>query len=140
MEYKENELSYKDYLALRKSIGWINYPEEQAKEALRRNVYAVTAINDGQTVGMGRLIGDGIYYMIADVIVHPLCQRKGIGKKIVRMLTEYAEKQTPPGGQSSIQLIAEKGKEAFYEKAGFSSIPDAFCGTGMKKTIRKPVF
>ena len=85
----------------------------------------------------GRLIGDGMYYMIADIVVQPNCQKHGIGSRIINMLTEYVDKETPIGGRSSIQLIAEKGKEIFYEKLGFKIIPHEFCGSGMRKVIRK---
>ncbi len=53
------------------------------------------------------------------------------------MLMEYVDRQTPVGGHSSIQLIAEKGKKAFYETKGFETIPHEFCGSGMRKIIRK---
>ena len=86
---------------------------------------------------MGRLIGDGMYYMIADIVVQPNYQKQGIGNKIVNMIIEYVDKATPIGGRSSIQLIAEKGKETFYEKMGFKIIPHEFCGSGMRKIIRK---
>ena len=52
------------------------------------------------------------------------------------MIIEYVDKTTPVGGRSSIQLIAEKGKETFYEKMGFKIIPHEFCGSGMRKFIR----
>lgn len=32
---------------------------------------------------MGRLIGDGMYYMIADIVVQPDYQKQGIGSKII---------------------------------------------------------
>ena len=86
---------------------------------------------------MGRVIGDGLYYMIVDVIVQPAYQHKGIGSRIVGMMVEYVDKETPAGGRSSIQLIAEKGKEMFYGKMGFKSIPNDFCGSGMRKVIHK---
>ena len=35
------------------------------------------------------------------------------------------------------QLISEKGKEEFYIKKGFKRIPHEFCGSGMRKVIRK---
>lgn len=78
-----------------------------------------------------------MYYMIADIVVQPNCQKHGIGSRIINMLTEYVDKETPIGGRSSIQLIAEKGKEIFYEKLGFKIIPHEFCGSGMRKVIRK---
>ena len=52
-------------------------------------------------------------------------------------MIEYVYKETPVGGRSSIQLIAEKGKESFYEKLGFKFIPHEFCGSAMRKVIRK---
>ena len=36
------------------------------------------------------------------------------------MIIEFVDKETPIGVRSSIQLIAEKGKEIFYEKLGFN--------------------
>lgn len=86
---------------------------------------------------MGRLIGDGIYYLIADVVVRPGFQGKGIGNRIVDMLLTYVDVNTPVGGRSSVQLIAERGKEEFYIKKGFKLIPHEFCGSGMRKIIKK---
>lgn len=106
-------------------------------KALDNSLYTVIAVDDNQTIGMGRLIGDGMYYMIADIVVQPNYQKQGIGNKIVNMIIEYVDKATPIGGRSSIQLIAEKGKETFYEKMGFKIIPHEFCGSGMRKIIRK---
>ena len=137
MEYKENELCYEDYCALRESAGWPLFSKERTRRALINSLYTVIAVQDGRTVGMGRLIGDGMYYMIADIVVQPNCQKHGIGSRIINMLTEYVDKETPIGGRSSIQLIAEKGKEIFYEKLGFKIIPHEFCGSGMRKVIRK---
>ena len=137
MRYMENVLCYEDYSKLRKSVGWMLFSKEQTQMALMNSLYTVIAVKDSQTVGMGRLTGDGMYYMIADIVVQPNCQKHGIGSRIINMLTEYVDKETPIGGRSSIQLIAEKGKEIFYEKLGFKIIPHEFCGSGMRKVIRK---
>lgn len=137
MEYKENMLCYKDYYNLRKCVEWSNFSVEQAQKALNNSLYTVIAVENNQTVGMGRLIGDGMYYLIVDIIVHPTYQEKGVGSKIANMLIKYVNDVTPVGGRSSIQLIAEKGKEAFYENLGFKLIPHDFCGSGMRKIIRK---
>lgn len=53
------------------------------------------------------------------------------------MLVEFVEKETPIEGRSSIQLIAEKGMEKFYIRKGFKLIPHEYCGSGMRKIIRK---
>lgn len=137
MEYRENDLRYEDYCILRESVEWLPYSKEQTQKALDNSLYTIIAVDGNQTIGMGRLIGDGVYYLIADIVVHPNYQKQGVGSKIVNMIIEYVEKATPIGGRSSIQLIAVKGKEAFYEKMGFKIIPHEFCGSGMRKVIHK---
>lgn len=137
MEYRENTLRYEDYCSLRASVDWLNFSEEQTKRALSNSLYTVTAVEENRTVAMGRLVGDGMYYTIVDIVVHPDRQHNGIGTKIMSMLLEHIEKETPAGGRSSVQLISEKGKEAFYEKLGFKLIPHEYCGSGMRKIIRK---
>jgi len=137
MIYRENELSYKEYVSLRSSVDWMNFSEEQQKKSIQNSLYTVTAVEQEQTIGMGRLIGDGLYYLIVDVVVHPQFQGKGIGSQIIDMLLQYVDKETPVGGRSSVQLIAEKGKEDFYIKKGFKRIPHEYCGSGMRKVIRK---
>ena len=135
MEFIENVLVYEDYCRLRESVGWINSPN--AEKSLKNSLYTIAAMQDNQIVGMGRLIGDGMYYMMVDIVVHPNYQKQGIGNKIVSMIIEYVNAETPIGGRSSLQLVAEKGKESFYEKKGFKIIPHEFCGSGMRMVIRK---
>ena len=137
MEYQENVLCYEDYCRLRESVGWTNFSKEQTQAALSNSLCTVAVFENSQAVGMGRLIGDGMYLVIADIVVNPVYQGKGIGSKIVSMLIEYTTKELPDGGRTSIQLISEKGKEPFYEKLGFKRIPNDFCGSGMKMVIRK---
>ena len=137
MEYRENMLCYEDYCALRKNAGWQLFSENQTKDALSNSAYTITAVDHGKTVGMGRLIGDGLYYMITDVVVHSDYQKCGIGTKIINLLTEYVEEILPVGGRVSVQLIAEKGKEEFYKNLGFKLLPHEYCGAGMRKVIRK---
>lgn len=137
MEYRENVLCFEDYCKLRESVGWLLFSNEQMQKALNNSLYTVIALDNKKTVGMGRLAGDGMYYMIIDIVVYPAFQKRGIGRNITNMLIEYVRNETPVGGRSSIQLIAEKGKEDFYEKLGFKQIPHNYCGSGMRKVIHK---
>ena len=137
MEYIENQLSYAEYHSLRSNVGWLNFAEEQTRKSIQNSLYTITVKDNDRTIAMGRLLGDGLYFLIVDVIVSPEYQKKGIGSRIIDMLIEYVDKETPVGGRSSIQLIAEKGKEAFYIKKGFKLIPHEYCGSGMRKVIRK---
>lgn len=137
MIYRENTLSYDDYYRLRESAAWLNFSREQTEKALNNSLYTVIAEDDGKVVGMGRMTGDGLYYLIVDIVVQPDHQKKGIGSTIIDMMIDYVDRETPIGGRSSVQLTAEKGKETFYEKRGFKLIPHEHCGSGMRKIIRK---
>lgn len=137
MEYRENGLTYEEYIALRDSVGWYNLAEEQVSKSIKNSIYDIVVEDNGQTIAMGRLIGDGIYFLIADIVVKPEYQGKGVGSKIIDKLLTYVDTNTPIGGRSSVQLIAEKGKEEFYIKKGFKLIPHEFCGSGMRKIIKK---
>lgn len=137
MDYRENSLTYQEYISLRNSVGWNNFAEEQVSRAIGNSLYVISVVDNNRTIAMGRLIGDGIYYLIVDLVVNPEFQGKGIGSKIIDMLLKYVDNRTPIGGRSSVQLIAEQGKEAFYIKKGFKLIPHEFCGSSMRKVIRK---
>ena len=137
MEYRENGLTYEEYIALRDSVDWYNLAEEQVSKSIKNSIYDIVVEDNGQAIAMGRLIGDGIYFLIADIVVKPEYQGKGVGSKVIDKLLSYVDTNTPIGGRSSVQLIAEKGKEEFYIKKGFKLIPHEFCGSGMRKIIKK---
>lgn len=137
MIYKENILQYDEYYKLRESVGWNNFSKEQTMCALKNSIYNIVAIEDEMVVGMGRLIGDGLYYTIVDIVVKPEYQAKRIGSELIKRILEYVDSQIPLSGRASIQLIADKGKESFYEKMGFKKIPHENCGAGMRKVIYK---
>jgi len=136
MIFLENKLNYDEYFTLRQSVGWNNFSKDQTLFALSHTLYSVTVKSAEETVAMGRLIGDGMYFTIVDVVVRPDFQHQRIGSAIVNKLLNYVENNTPSGGRSSVFLTAEKGKESFYETLGFKRIPHEFCGSGMRKAIR----
>lgn len=137
MDYVENKLIYEEYVSLRSSVGWNIFSKEQTQKCIDNSLYTITAKNNNQIVAMGRLIGDGMYYILVDIIVRPEYQNRGIGSKIVDIIIDYVNKETCIGGRASIQLISEKGKEEFYLKKGFKAIPHEYCGCGMRKIIMK---
>jgi GNAT superfamily N-acetyltransferase len=85
----------------------------------------------GRTVGMGRLISDGVSDgYIQDLVVLPQYRGIGIGRAIVRRLVDFGLS----AGVTWIALIAKPGAEPFYECMGFSPmagfIPMLFHGEG----------
>lgn len=137
MEFIENNLTYEDYIALRASVDWNIFDEGQTRTCVSNSTYTITAVDDGKVIGMARMIGDGMYFLIADVVVRPEYQGKGIGSQIMDKMIEYVEKLTPEGGRSSVTLLSVSGKEEFYMKKGFKLLPHEFCGPGMRKVIKK---
>ena len=137
MEFWENAITVDVYCQLRSSVGWSVLSIEQTARGLSKSLYSLVAFDADKPIGMGRIVGDGIYNTICDIVVAPAYQGKGLGSDIVNRLLDYLKAQTPENGSASIQLIAEKGKERFYEKFGFESVPSVSSGSGMRMIIRK---
>ena len=131
VELVENILSPEDFVRLRNATGFADIPIEHAKRALEGGLVSVSALYDGELVGMGRLVGDGaMYWYLQEIIVLPEYQKQGIGTQIVNHLVDYAVKNSSTGKFTSIGGVSAKGKESFYEKLGFEIIPN-----GIRKMV-----
>ena len=120
-ELIENELTAKDFIRLKVATGFVERPVEQVEKALKNDLYDVTAVYNGEVIGMGRLVGDGfLYWYLQEIIVLPQFQGQGIGTKIVNRLLEYIKENAAPGTIVSVGLTAATGKDTFYEQFGFS--------------------
>ncbi len=134
---KENQLNYETYYTLRKSVGWNNWSKEQAEKALENSYYSIVIFYNDNAIGMGRVVGDGIYFTIVDIVVRPEYQGRKIGTTIMNSILEYIEKNMCEGSRVSVQLLAEVGKEQFYIKQGFKLVPHEYCGPALRKIIYK---
>ena len=69
-----------------------------------------------KTIGMGRVISDGVSdAYIQDLIIIPEYRKKGIGKKLVKTLIDYCLSKKIVW----IGLIAEPGSDKLYRDLGF---------------------
>ena len=123
------------YHDLRASVDWAVFCREQSELALKNSCFSVVAKDGDCTVAMGRVVGDGMYYTIVDVMVRPQYQGQKIGSTIVNRLVELINDDIPEGGRTSIQLIAAPGKEGFYIKQGFKVLPNENSGPALRKVI-----
>lgn len=64
MEYRENSLTYEDYIALRTSVDWNIFDEDQTRTCVSNSTYTITAVDKGKVIGMARMIGDGMYFLL----------------------------------------------------------------------------
>lgn len=127
----DNILRAEDFVRLRIETGFAEVPVEHARKALQNGLINVSAIYNGELVGMGRLVGDGaMYWYLQEIIILPQFQRKGIGTMIVNHLVDYAKANSTTGKFTTIGGVSAKGKEPFYEKMGFEIISN-----GMIKMI-----
>ena len=123
VEYRllENELKAEDFIRLKVSTGFRERSVELVEKALENNLYDLVAVADGEVIGMGRIVGDGVmYWYLQEIVVLPEYQGKGIGTAIVNKLMDYIKEHTEKGEFTSVSLTAAEGKEGFYEKFGFS--------------------
>ena len=130
-------LKYQTYYEPREAVGWDNFCREQAETAVENSTYSVVVKDEDKDIAMGRVVGDGMYFTIVDVVVRPEYQGKGIGSMIIGKILSHIENGLPYGSRASIQLISERGKEGFYMKQGFKLIPHEFCGPALRKIIYK---
>ncbi len=127
----DNVLQAEDFVRLRIEAGFVEIPVDHARKALQNGLINVSAIYNGELVGMGRLVGDGaMYWYLQEIIILPQFQRKGIGTMIVNYLVDYARENSITGKFTIIGGVSAKGKEPFYEKMGFEIISN-----GIKKMI-----
>ncbi len=77
-------------------------------------------VRDGtELIGAGRAITDEVRYtVIFDVVILPEYQGRGIGKQIMKFLTERSKAETA-------LLFAVPGKEGFYTKLGYRKMKTA---------------
>ena len=111
------------YLELFETTGW-NQGYQADTDALYRAIssswYVVSAYNNDDLVGFGRVISDGVLYaLICDLIVKPPYQEQGIGSQILEQLIEKCHRDKI----RVIWLFSARGKSAFYEKFGFLERP-----------------
>ncbi len=67
----ENNLNVNEYNNLRNKIGWDTKDIDVVQNAIIKSTIVKKATFKNKTVGMARAIGDGIYYLIVDVLVDP---------------------------------------------------------------------
>lgn len=115
--WPENEL-----VNLYKAGGWWkdSYDKSKLKDLINGSfVFAVLIDESGKTVGMGRVLSDGISdAYIQDLVVLPEHRNKGLGKELVKKLIEFCHSK----GVKWIGLIAEPDQEDFYKKLGFKQM------------------
>jgi len=128
------DISVDDYNFLRKSVGWNEIDITQTQVTISNSLYMITAIHMNETIGLVRVVGDGGYDIIVDVIVLPDYQGIGIGKNLIQKTLEFINSDLKEVQSVFVNLMSAKGKESFYS---FTERPNEIMGCGMTQWIRK---
>ena len=133
-----NTISADDCNKLRVSAGWPQVHLDQIVAGLKNSMFIVAAKDAETTIGMARVVSDGGYVaFIVDVLVLPEYQRKGIGTAMMGSVMSYLTSTISDGYFVQVDLMAAKGKEAFYEKFVFAARPNDLFGCGMTQRMTK---
>jgi len=128
-----NVLSAAEYGVLREAVGWQPLPNEQAQAGLDHSDFIIACRDGENIVGCARIFWDqGYIAYLADVMVTPSYQGRGIGTKLVAECVAYIDAQLNEGWRIKIVIVSAKGKEPFYERLGFETRPNANDGAGMQ--------
>ena len=131
-----DHITPEEYMELRKMVGWMEFPLEEAKNCVENAYMVICVRDDDKAIGVVRLLWDGGYVaFLSDVIVAPEDQKQGIGKKLVESVIQRIKDDMKPGFKVKLNLNAAKGKEPFYEKLGFKVRPNEDTGAGMDQWL-----
>ena len=131
-----NYLTAEQFNALRISVDWSPVELTLAQKGLEHTAFLIVANSDNEPVGMARVITDyGYQVLIADVIVQPEYQGKGIGTEMMKRVMAYINNSVAPGQGKAVTLNAAKGREGFYKQFGFFERPTDKFGAGMTQWI-----
>lgn len=118
----DHDLPAADELAaLYRSVGWSRYSRDPAllHDAVARSPRVVSARDDGNLVGLARVVGDGLTIVyLQDILVAPTHQRAGIGRRLFDRVFEPFRSVR----QKVLITDDEPRQQAFYQQMGFTEI------------------
>lgn len=115
-----------EILGLYAAVGWTNYVArpEMLDQAYRNSLCVLAAYDGSRLVGIIRAVGDGCSIVfIQDLIVLPEYQRRGIGTKLLREMTERYK----TAYQIELLTDSTEKSKSFYRSAGFRPTEEIGC-------------
>ena len=120
-----------EYRELRRLSGLSGKSEAAAARGLPNTIHAVVIEHAGETIGMGRVIGDGgTAFQVTDIAVLEPHRGKGLGKQIVAALVDWLKTNAPP--TAYVSLIADGPAKALYAQYGFAETAPESVGMYMR--------
>jgi GNAT superfamily N-acetyltransferase len=113
-----------DYCRLRRVAGLKPRSEVAAAAGLPNTIVGAVVRHGDAVVGMGRVIGDGLFYKVVDIAVQPDHQGRGLGKAIMATLMARVRAIAP--AEAQVSLLADGDAKFLYAQFGFApSAPES---------------
>ena len=122
-----------EFNELFESVGWGNREDDKINKHREKSDFAVCVYSDDEIIGMARVVGDGSYYTVYDVVTKKSYQGKGIGTILMNEVVAWYK--SIEDDDTYLYLGASYQKESFYEKFGFKTRPYKGIGAGMKYDV-----
>ncbi|BBA78695.1 N-acetyltransferase [cyanobacterium endosymbiont of Rhopalodia gibberula] len=125
----ERDINLYELEELCDAVGWARRPLRKVKQALNHSFLVVSMWevekNQRRLVGFARATSDHAFNAtVWDVVVHPSCQNKGLGKALIKyMIHQLRNKDI-----SNITLFADPQVIDFYRRLGFVLDPEGIKG------------
>ena len=109
-----------EHRRLAESVGWGDaFDWASQPESLAGSTMGAVAVVGSETVGMARVVGDGVkYFYVQDVAVDPAYQGHGIGRAILQHLVDQIAQRAP--APAFVALFATPAGESLYRSIGFA--------------------
>ncbi|MDH4614400.1 GNAT family N-acetyltransferase [Listeria innocua] len=117
-----------EFVKLRVDAGLSFRSIEVSRQALLKSVYFVglRSKRDDVLIGMGRLVGDGIMFIVSDIAVLPEFQGNGYGKLIMTHIKNYIDSNLDK--TACVPLLADVPADRLYKQFGFRESAPASIG------------
>ncbi len=116
-----------DYIRLRHGGGLSRFTIEAAQKGLKGTLFGVQIMYDNNSVGMGRVVGDGgCFYTVVDIVIESGHRGRGLSKMIMNAIMKNLGKHAD--SSSYISLLADVPADNLYKQFGFQFTAPATVG------------
>lgn len=128
----KNQIPIEIYQRLRIDCGLSSKTYEAGQIGLKNSIHSIMIEFENEIIGMGRIIGDGgCFCQIVDICILPQHQGHGLGKVIMKNLTDFINNNLPES--CYVSLITDGNASFLYEKFGFKDTMPESKGMYLKK-------
>ncbi|WP_165825360.1 GNAT family N-acetyltransferase [Pedobacter yonginense] len=126
------QIDWSNVRSLFQKVAWKHRIAEEIALAFKNSTTTIFVYDDDRIIAFGRVVGDGRYYaMLADIVVDPEYQGKGLGKYLVTALNDTLV------NYHFVNLSAAPGADRFYKSLGWKKQTTSYIWPQGPKQLRQ---